>query len=439
MTGSLTIAPSDVAAPVPARAYRSALLLGLSTIASAAAGFVFWIVAARLFPPSVVGAESGALTLVMLVAVIAQLDLHVGFPRFLPMAGRQRARLIRSGYAAAVLAAVAAAGVIWLVTRSRVIDLLPGLSPATTAVTLLALPIWVLFSLQDSVLIGLRAASWFTVENLSYNLVKVGLLWCTAAVLPEGGIVTAAILPALLAIPLVNALIFRRLLPVAPDADEPAKVTRRTVQRFLINDYPGGICTVVATRALPLIVIAQLGATAGGYFFIAWQIVLVLEQALASLGVTLTVEAATSSSADATRMAQKMLKRVLLPVIGFTVLAVLLAQPVLRLFGAGYAEHSASVLIALLLGLPLRPVIDAALAVMRLHNKTALVSSVQFARAPLGIAAAVWLTAQHGIVGAAWSYVATSGVLAVVCCGYLLRRSQPLRRLALPHRRKDDG
>jgi hypothetical protein len=52
--------------------YRAALLLAASSGLSAVLGVVFWLGAARLFPPRALGLSSTALSSMMLIAGIAQ-------------------------------------------------------------------------------------------------------------------------------------------------------------------------------------------------------------------------------------------------------------------------------------------------------------------------------------------------------------------------------
>ena len=72
---------------------------------------------------------------------------------------------------------------------------------------------WTIFALQDSVLVGLRQATWVPLENLVFSIVKLILLVTMATLLNAYGIFVSWAIPmALLLLP-INWLIFARLAP----------------------------------------------------------------------------------------------------------------------------------------------------------------------------------------------------------------------------------
>ena len=74
--------------------------------------------------------------------------------------------------------------------------------------------VWAIFTLQDSVLVGLRSASWVVVENGVFGIVKLVLLVVLVTSLPDHlGIYVSWMLPVLVAVPLINMLIFGTLVP----------------------------------------------------------------------------------------------------------------------------------------------------------------------------------------------------------------------------------
>ena len=85
--------------------FLNAYALGLSGVVTSGLGVVYWAVAARTYPSDVVGVNAALLSLVTLLANVAQLNLRSGFGRFLPVAGTRTAGLVVGGY---VLTAVLA-------------------------------------------------------------------------------------------------------------------------------------------------------------------------------------------------------------------------------------------------------------------------------------------------------------------------------------------
>jgi O-antigen/teichoic acid export membrane protein len=67
--------------------YRNAIYLMLNSAMYALTGFFFWIVAARLYPPEVIGLASSAIAAIGLLSLLSTAGLDYGLLRFLPTAG----------------------------------------------------------------------------------------------------------------------------------------------------------------------------------------------------------------------------------------------------------------------------------------------------------------------------------------------------------------
>ena len=64
--------------------YRNAIFLMLNSAMYALTGFFFWIVAARLYPPAIVGLASSAIAAISLLSLLSTFGLDYGLLRFLP-------------------------------------------------------------------------------------------------------------------------------------------------------------------------------------------------------------------------------------------------------------------------------------------------------------------------------------------------------------------
>src|SRR5262249_35977235 len=109
-----TVAAPPRTAPVVIR-HASALMV--STVASAALGFAFWVVAARWFPPAAGGQPSAALAAMPLRAGIAQLNLASLYARYVRTAGRRTRSVLLGGAAATTTMAIAASAVYLAIAR----------------------------------------------------------------------------------------------------------------------------------------------------------------------------------------------------------------------------------------------------------------------------------------------------------------------------------
>ena len=156
--------------------------------------------------------------------------------------------------------------------------------------------VWCVFALQDGVLTASGRPCGCRSRTASTAIGKIVLLVALAPVTPEYGIVVSWIVPALVLLPPVNLLIFRRLLRRHTRAPRPAASDRRSIARFVGGDYLGSIFALAAVDLLPVLVVARLGAADTAYFYLPFLIVYSVELVAVNLGVSLTVEGALDRS-----------------------------------------------------------------------------------------------------------------------------------------------
>jgi len=84
--------------------YRNAVYLMLSQLAAALSGFVFWILAARLYEPADIGLASAAISAASLLAFFSSLGLGYGLIRLLAGSGGKSRAMINSTFAVSSLA-----------------------------------------------------------------------------------------------------------------------------------------------------------------------------------------------------------------------------------------------------------------------------------------------------------------------------------------------
>ena len=91
------------------RLYTNSISLMANSVASSALGFVFWVLAARLYPVEAVGLGSAVLSAASLLTFIATLGLGAGLIRYLPGARSNATALINACFTISSLAALVAA------------------------------------------------------------------------------------------------------------------------------------------------------------------------------------------------------------------------------------------------------------------------------------------------------------------------------------------
>jgi O-antigen/teichoic acid export membrane protein len=397
--------------------YRSSPLLrnGDALMANAVVtgvlGLAFWLLAARHYQAADVGRASAGYSALNLIAGITALSLMGAMARFIPRAGPKAGRLIRLGYAASVLSAIAGSAV-FAVIAGR-----PGTSYSELSsfwgglVFTGCVVVWALFTLQDGALIGLRSANWVTLENAAFGIAKIGLLLPLAGLLPHGGLYVAWMAPAALAVPLVNLLIFGRLLPGRASEAGAGPPGRAEVGRFLAGDVPGALMLLATISLVPVLVALFVPPSMNAYFYMAWAIGATIDLLATNMALTLTAAGALDR-VQLAGYARAALRRIMIVLVPVATGAALLAPFVLGLFGTEYGRYGAQVLILLAAATLPKAVTEIYLGALRAANRTSFVALIQGVRAVLILGLTVGLVRFTGIAGAGIAVLISQSVVA---------------------------
>ncbi len=415
--------------------FRNAYALMINTGTTGLLGLAYWLLAARHYAVEDVGRASATYAAINLLSGLTALNLTGALSRFLPQSGQRTAGLVIRTYAVSSVAAVAIA-VPFLLTVSHWGSSYAQLSGLTAGLFFTACVVtWGIFTLQDGVLVGLRGAIWIPVENGIFGVVKIALLVALAPALPRVGIYISWMLPLAISLPLINLLIFGRLIPRHAQATaDRSPPTGKQIARFLAGDYTGALCVLASTTLVPVLVAMRTGPGLYAYFYIAWIIGGTLDLFAVNMATSLTVE----GSFDAATLAVKCraaLRKAILILVPIAVGLALLAPRVLALFGAGYSAHGALILELLAVATLPKTVTEIYLGALRAQSRTSLIALVQGIRCALVLGLAVALTGLVGIVGAALAVLASQVLVAAAVAPGLRRifaggRSQPVPLVA---------
>ena len=387
----------------------NAMSLMAATVATNAFGLVFWAEAAHLKSPAQVGRAAAAIAALTLLGTIAQLNLTNVFIRLLPRAGRLSTRMIRRGYLAVIVLACAV-GILYAV--SGLSESVLGRDWGARALFAAAVPIVAIFALQDSVLTAVRLTPWIPVENVSFAVAKLALL-PVLVLLPAGsGIVVSWVLPAVVAVVVVNQLLFRRFLPTLETVDGTLP-PRRRLASFVAGEYVGNICATAAAQLMPLLVVWRLGPAAAAYFTLPWLMSMGITFLMWNVASSLVVEIAGARSSS-----NELLRRSLLLwgaiVLGALVVCVLGARPLLELAGSGYAAHGTALLRLVGLSTPFGAVIALYSTLVWLDQRVWLLAGFSAASAATLLTTTSLLLPHLGLVAVGWANLGTQAAAAVV-------------------------
>ncbi len=370
-------------------------------------GVVYWIFAARLYPVAAVGRNSVAVSIMLFLSGVAELNLMSTLVRFAPTSGQRTIRLIINAYlTSATMGAVISSVFIFLIPRvDPQLDFLRS-SPYIALWFVFSVAIGTIFVLEDSALTGVRAATFVPLENVTFSIIKLVLMVPLARILPAAGIYvswTAAI--AVAVIP-TNAYLFGRAIPRhlrEYPVTSPAP-RFRDIRAFLIPDSVAALFMLASTALLPLLILDRLGPSAAGHYALAWIVGYSLFLVSLNMGSSLVVETAADQSdlRQLSRRSMTHLAKLLIPVV---VVIVAAAPYLLLVFGRGYAQADVTPLRLLALASLPAIITNTAISVTRSQRRMRMVLGIQVSICALVWSLSAMLIGHLGITGAAVAWL----------------------------------
>jgi len=416
--------------------YRNAYALMVNTGLTGVLGLGYWLLAARHYPAVDVGRASAAYAAMNLLSGFAAYNLVGAITRFIPQSGRHTRAFVLRIYLLSSLASVIVTIPFLLTIRhwgSSYAEL-SGLIPAVAFIV--SVIAWGIFTLQDGVMTGLRNAVWVPLENGTFGIVKIVLLLALAAALPAAGIEISWMVPVIISLPLVNLLIFARLMPRHQrETADRRPPTARQIGRFLAGDYTGALCVLAISNLVPIAVAVRIGPDMNAYFYVAWMVGGVLDLIAVNMATSLTVEGAFDSETLAANC-RSALRRTLIILVPAALMIALLAHVALGLYGRRYAAYGAPILELLALATLPKTLTELYLGALRAQSRAKLIAVIQVTRCVLILGLAFVLTSVMGVVGAGVAALATQSFIALLILPGLRRvLSAGERRPATARRR----
>lgn len=324
--------------------YGNAYALVANQAINAILGVAFWVIAARLFSPDVVGTNAALLSTMTFVAFFSQLGMRNSMTWILPTAGAAGGRMIGTAYVVSVVVSCAL-GPVMLFVFSGIGDeataILPG-GMLFVLVFALACSVSAIFAMQDGVLVGLRVARWVPIENAGFGLLKIALLPLLAAA--SLGIFAAWTLATAPFVIAVTLIVFRGMLPRRARGNQDVRgPSSARIMRFVSGDFVGNLMIQGTIRLMPVLILAMLGSAANAYSFQAWTLAVPIFFVAGSMVSSLTVESLTNPD-RATDYARRMLVNMLAMLVPIAVVLLVAAPIILSLFGEAYAREASGLL-----------------------------------------------------------------------------------------------
>jgi len=320
--------------------YRNAGYLMMNSGSTAVIGFIFWMVAARLYSIEAVGMSSAIISAVGLLTLLSNLGLGYGLIGFLPGSGAKTKVVINScftivGLISMVLSFIYLAGLsIWSPALLPFREL-PLFFIAFVAVTVAS----TLKGLIDQTFIAKRRAGFTLAQGLIFSLLRFIPLIALASFYHIFGIFSSWGIAILAAIIISLFLFLPRIQTDYRFSPAIMKKVPNEMIRFSSANYISTLLWSIPNYVLPLMVLNILGVEANAYFYIGWSVAAILASIPTATSFSLFAEGAWNMK-NLREEVKRSLKLTLVLLIPAVIILVLLGDKILLFFGKAYSENA---------------------------------------------------------------------------------------------------
>jgi O-antigen/teichoic acid export membrane protein len=394
---------------------KNSAYLMAATIVTSLLGYVFWTVAARVYPASAIGEAGAGVSAMAFASLLGALGGSMAVLAELPSKRRHRAwsaavtaPLVFTSATSAVtalgpVAVLASTGHSAFLYRNGwwVAAFVVG-AVATTAVQLL-----------ENIWVAERQAAWFLGASTVFAVVKLAIVALPAlAVFGATGILVtwSAVLAATVVGSILVLVITYGYRPSLAGFSQQIWSMRET----LTGNYVISVGDQVTLYAIPVLVALRVSPEAAGWFYAAWKI--------GGFYAVFASAVGTSTFAEGSHRPERVLPLALagmkmtLPLIALgAVVTIFAGHLVLDVFGGGYAAHAYLLLVLLSLAAFPDAVVTIYRGVLRVHKRYRTAAAICWAISVSRLALTALALGWWGITGAGWAWLATQAGGAVWC------------------------
>ena len=393
----------------------NSMYLTATTVVTSLLGYVFWTVAARMYPASAIGEAGAGVSAMAFASLLGALGGSMAVLAELPGKSRPRewsATVTAPLVLTSATSAVTALGTVAVLAQSGYSAFLyrDGWWVAAFVVGVVATTA---SQVLESVWVAERQAVWFLGSSTVFAVVKLAIVALPVyAVFGAVGILSAwsFVLAATVAgcvLVLVHRYGYRpRLSGLSGQV--------WSMRESLIGNYVISVGDQATLYAVPVIVALKVSPEAAGWFYAAWKI--------GGFYAIFASAVGTSTFAEGSHRPERALPlalaglRMALPFIVLgAVVTIFAGRLVLDVFGAQYAAHAYPLLVLLSLGALPDAVVTVYRGVLRVRKRYRTAAGICWAICIARLALTFPALAWWGITGAGWAWLATQTAGALWC------------------------
>jgi len=415
---------------------RNSFFLIAATIVTSVLGYVFWALAARMYPSAVIGEAGAGVSAMSFASLLGAVGGSWAIISELPAKRRPyewSATVTTALVFTSLTSATAALGTVVVLARTGnsaflyrdawwIAAFVVGVV-ATTASQLL-----------ENIWVAERQAGWFLGASSLFAVTKLALVAVPVLVV-FGATGILSIWSAVLAATVAGCLlVLARMYDYRPRFSG-FRQQIWAMRRTLAGNYAITVGDQITLYLIPVVVAFQVSPSAAGWFYASWKIGGFYAVFASAVGSTTFAEGSHTPERALPVAISGM--KLILPLIAVgAAVTIFGGRLVLHIFGPGYADHGYLLLVMLSLAAFPDAVVNIYRSVLRVRRRYKTATAICWTISIVRIALTWLAVARFGIVGAGWAWLITQTGGAIWCLLDLaVHRAPP----ALPATHDDDS
>ena len=331
--------------------FTNAGFLILNTLLGSLFGYVFWLIATRLYNPVEIGIGAAYISAITLLSTLGDMGLGITVIRFAPSLDQEKIGFFNtSAIAVAISTLIFSVGFIMTShVWSPELNLTEQASWLVVAFVVAALS-FSLAQFADRLYIAFERSYFLLIRNLLFNVIRIAFIVIFARQLKATGLLLAVGGAALITLIISISFYTPRVLPGYRIANELVWGTVYRKAKYTIGNHISQLLWSLPALVYPLIVLKILGAKANAQFYTSWMIANLLFILPTALSTSVFANISNTQDSGHGKI-WKIMWWTLLGVAPVVVVLIPISGLVLGFFGSEYASGGRALLTLLLLSI----------------------------------------------------------------------------------------
>ena len=315
--------------------YRNSIYLMMNTLIMCGFGFIFWMVASRLYLASDIGLATAIISVMGLIVGLSVLGLNVGLIRYLP-GSKNKNKKINTSFTLVALSTIVVTCIFIMFSRFIVSKLMFIHDNIFMAFIFMAFMIVASLNiLMESIFIALRNTKYVLIKNSLFSILKIFGLFFVVWLWAFG--IFSSWMVSLLVGFLITLFVLIRKYGYRPKFAFYDSILKQ-IGKYSFGNYVAGFIGGLPLLILPILVLNKLGSEFTAYYYMSMMIASLLFIVPQATAQSLFAEGSYSEKKlkEQVKKAVKIISLILIPGI---LIVVFFGQYVLILFGAEYARE----------------------------------------------------------------------------------------------------